>query len=89
MHHSRRRRRIAAAHALSRETIDALGSDCFIAEVDYPHLDSTYPNTLKQLNELLDGLPDLDQERLRQLNGAEWYGLDLEAMAREIPANGS
>jgi len=77
---------IAASHVLSRETIEALGTDCFIAEVDYPHLDSTYPNTMKQLDDLLEGFPKEDQRRLRQQNGIEWYGLDLEAMKRELPS---
>jgi predicted TIM-barrel fold metal-dependent hydrolase len=79
---------IADSHALSRETIDAVGSDCFIAEADYPHLDSTYPNTLKQLDDLLEGLTDEDQHRLRQANGAEWYRLDLAAMVREVESHG-
>lgn len=73
---------IGEAHAGSRDAIDAMGSDVFLAEVDFPHSDSSFPDTLRDCDQLLAGLPVDDQWRLRQGNAIEWYGLDGSVLAQ-------
>lgn len=80
---------IGEAHAGCREAIDAIGTDVFLAEVDFPHSDSSYPRTVQECDQLLDGLPVEDQRRLRQTNAIEWYDLDrsaLDRIAQELTA---
>lgn len=80
---------IGEAHAGSREAIDAIGTDVFLAEVDFPHSDSSYPRTLEDCDDLLAGLSVEEQRQLRQANAIEWYGLDgsrLQQIAEELAA---
>jgi hypothetical protein len=69
-----------AKFSMARETIDALGSEMFLAETDYPHSDSTYPDTMKQFDKLLTGLSLGDQFNLRQGNAMDWYRLDRDRL---------
>lgn len=78
---------IGGPHGEQRHAIETLGSDLFCAEVDFPHGDSSYPGSMKAVNEVLDGLPAEDQDRLRKANAIEWYRLDGDALrqrAREL-----
>jgi hypothetical protein len=72
---------IGEAHAGSREAIDTIGTDVFLAEVDFPHSDSSFPDTLSDCDTLLEGLSVDDQRRLRQTNAIDWYDLDREHLA--------
>jgi predicted TIM-barrel fold metal-dependent hydrolase len=71
---------------MARETFDILGSDLFMAEVDFPHLDSTYPGSQSSFSKLLAGLDDEDARRLRSGNAIEWFGLDGDQIRAVLPA---
>jgi predicted TIM-barrel fold metal-dependent hydrolase len=71
---------LASTTRSTRIVIDELGSDIFLAEADFPHCDSSYPNTRKLIAEVVEGLPEDEQLRLRQNNAIEWYGLDAATM---------
>ncbi len=49
---------------------DRIGVDHIMVEVDYPHADSTWPDTQDLLARRLDGLPDDQVRRLTHLNAA-------------------
>lgn len=63
----------------TRSVIERYGSDIFIVETDYPHIDSSYPNTSSTLNDVLKTFSEDEQKRLRRDNAIEWYGLEKTA----------
>jgi predicted TIM-barrel fold metal-dependent hydrolase len=62
---------------------DEIGVDRIMVETDYPHSDSTWPETQETLREQLDGIPDDDVERITWKNAAALYRHELDtAQAR-------
>jgi predicted TIM-barrel fold metal-dependent hydrolase len=57
---------------------DVIGVDQIMVETDYPHTDSTYPNSKKLLSELvsLAGLSDEEITKVVRTNAINVYGLD-------------
>jgi predicted TIM-barrel fold metal-dependent hydrolase len=52
---------------------DRIGVDHIMVEVDYPHADSTWPDTQALLGERLAGLPVADQRRVTHANAATLF----------------
>jgi predicted TIM-barrel fold metal-dependent hydrolase len=57
---------------------DVIGVDQIMVETDYPHTDSTYPNSKKLLTELVTiaGLSDDEVTKVIRTNAISVYGLD-------------
>lgn len=54
---------------------------------DYPHLEGTWPNTMKALTETFHDFAEEDIRAILGLNAAKVYGFDvnaLSAIAKEI-----
>jgi predicted TIM-barrel fold metal-dependent hydrolase len=71
------------------EMRDFIGVDHILVESDYPHEDSTWPDTQTALGRGLSGLPAEDVERMTCRNAAELFRKDLsglEAWRRQVPA---
>ena len=52
---------------------DIIGIENIMVESDYPHCDSTWPDTQRILREQLAGLPDEDVERITWRNASELF----------------
>jgi hypothetical protein len=52
---------------------DRIGVDHVLVEVDYPHADSTWPDTQRLLHERLGALPTEDIRRITHRNAAELF----------------
>lgn len=63
--------------ALGTDLIPLLGADRCMWASDYPHTDSTFPDSLKVISESLGALPADDVRRLTVTNCAELYGFPL------------
>lgn len=50
-----------------------IGVDRIMLEVDYPHADTTWPNTQAQVDVMLDGLPDEEVRAISHQNAANVY----------------
>jgi predicted TIM-barrel fold metal-dependent hydrolase len=48
---------------------------------DYPHLEGTWPNTMKALNETFALYPEQEIRDILGLNAANAYGFDVAALA--------
>ncbi len=64
------------------ELIDRIGVERVMVECDYPHTDSTWPDTQLYLEKQLGYLPPPTIERLTWRNAAELYGYELPERAR-------
>jgi predicted TIM-barrel fold metal-dependent hydrolase len=60
------------------DSLEACGPDNVMFEVDYPHSDSTWPDSKAVALELMEGLPDATVRKLVRSNAIELLGLDLE-----------
>jgi predicted TIM-barrel fold metal-dependent hydrolase len=58
---------------------DRIGVDHIMVEVDYPHADSTWPDTQRFLTERLAALPVADQRKVTHANAAELFRHPLPA----------
>jgi predicted TIM-barrel fold metal-dependent hydrolase len=58
---------------------DLIGIDRITFETDYPHSDSTWPDTLQVAANLLDGLSDEEIRRICRGNAIELFELDFVA----------
>ena len=47
---------------------------------DYPHLEGTWPNTMKALTETFGDYPEQEIRDILGLNAARIYGFDVEAL---------
>jgi len=56
---------------------DRIGVDHIMVEVDYPHADSTWPDTQRFLTERLAGLSVDEQRRVTHANAADLFGHPL------------
>jgi len=54
---------------------NTFGEDNFLWASDYPHSACTWPNSLKVIEKLFDGLPDRVRRKMVWENGAKLYGL--------------
>jgi predicted TIM-barrel fold metal-dependent hydrolase len=66
------------AEAMTRHVI---GADRFMWGSDYPHDESTYPNTREGLRRAFAGTDPVELQQLLAGNAATVYGFDLEALA--------
>ena len=56
---------------------DVIGVDNMMWGSDYPHSESTFPQSRKILAEILAGVPEDEQARIAGANTARLYGFDL------------
>jgi predicted TIM-barrel fold metal-dependent hydrolase len=54
-----------------------VGVDHIMVETDFPHLDSSWPETQDLLREQFTGIPDAEIDRMTRLNAAELYRVPL------------
>ena len=66
------------AEAMTRHVI---GADRFMWGSDYPHDESTYPNTREGLRRAFAGTDPVELQQLLAGNAATVYGFDLDALA--------
>jgi predicted TIM-barrel fold metal-dependent hydrolase len=66
---------------------DAIGVDNLMWGSDYPHSESTFPQSRKILAEILAGVPDEEQAKIAGGNTARLYDFDTARLASE-PAGG-
>jgi predicted TIM-barrel fold metal-dependent hydrolase len=57
-----------------------IGVDKLMWGSDYPHLEGTWPNTMKSLNETFGDYPEDEIRSILGLNAAEVYGFDLDVL---------
>ncbi len=56
-----------------------LGADSCMWAADFPHTDSTFPNSRRSIEETLGMLPDRDRRKITALNCAKLYGFEYAA----------
>ena len=56
-------------------TLDLLGVDTIMWASDYPHPDSTWPESLEVVDKHFQGLPDEDKQKIVWKNAAKLYNL--------------
>jgi predicted TIM-barrel fold metal-dependent hydrolase len=61
---------------------DAIGVDNMMWGSDYPHSESTFPQSRKILAEILAGVPEEEQARIAGGNTARLYGFDLARLGK-------
>jgi predicted TIM-barrel fold metal-dependent hydrolase len=67
--------------------LDVMGAGNVMVESDYPHADSTWPNTQQMLREHLAGVPDDAVERITWRNASELFRHEVpEAVQRDPDA---
>jgi predicted TIM-barrel fold metal-dependent hydrolase len=66
---------------------DHIGVDHIVLESDYPHADSTWPDTQARARRGLTGLPDDDIRRITWANAAALFRWDVPA-SLQFPASG-
>jgi predicted TIM-barrel fold metal-dependent hydrolase len=62
--------------ALAYQYIPHLGADSCMWAADFPHTDSTFPESRCSIQETLGGLPDEDRRKITALNCAKLYGFE-------------
>jgi uncharacterized protein len=60
--------------ALGTQLIPMLGADSCMWASDYPHTDSTFPHSLRAIEEALGALPEADRRKITATNCARLYG---------------
>jgi hypothetical protein len=64
---------------------DVIGIDNICVESDYPHADSTWPDTQERLRVQLAGLPDADAARVTWANASELFRHPVPAEVQGDP----
>ena len=64
---------------LAHQYIPHLGADSCMWAADYPHTDSTFPESQRSIEETLGMLPDEDRRKITALNCAKLYGFEYVA----------
>jgi predicted TIM-barrel fold metal-dependent hydrolase len=59
---------------LAAQLIPLLGADRCMWASDYPHTDSTFPNSLHSVEETFAALPEGDRQKITVTNCARLYG---------------
>jgi predicted TIM-barrel fold metal-dependent hydrolase len=54
-------------------SVDEIGADNIMCETDYPHSDSTWPNCIKVVKELIHHLPQETQYKILRGNAERLY----------------
>jgi predicted TIM-barrel fold metal-dependent hydrolase len=62
--------------ALAHHSILQLGADSCMWAADFPHTDSTFPESRRAIEETLGMLPDQDRRKITAVNCARLYGFD-------------
>jgi predicted TIM-barrel fold metal-dependent hydrolase len=65
--------------------IETIGVDRVLAEADYPHPDSQWPNTAKILHERVQHLSQEDQTKVLRTNAERLFHLDIREQENHIP----
>src|SRR3954447_26662404 len=60
--------------AFAGAAIPLLGADACMWASDYPHTDSTFPNSLHAIHDTLGSLPKADRHKIIATNCARLYG---------------
>jgi predicted TIM-barrel fold metal-dependent hydrolase len=60
----------------------AIGLDHFMFGVDYPHSESTWPNTADWIRSAFEGVPEKEARMILGLNALECYGLPGDALRK-------
>lgn len=60
------------------KNLDALGVDQICFETDYPHTDTSWPDTVKEVQTMLEGVPDDLAYKVVRGNAIDMLGLDRE-----------
>jgi predicted TIM-barrel fold metal-dependent hydrolase len=63
----------------AERSIPLLGADACMWASDYPHTDSTFPNSRQAIDEALGTLPDADRQKITATNCARLYGFAHES----------
>ena len=61
---------------------DVIGVDTMMWGSDYPHSESTFPQSRKILGEILAGVPEDEQAKIVGGNTARVYGFDVARLTR-------
>ncbi len=64
---------------MALHAIPLIGSDVCMWAADYPHTDSTFPESQRAIEETLGALPDDDRRNVTALNCARLYGFEYVA----------
>ena len=62
------------------QTRGSIGVDNMLWGNDYPHHDSIWPHSQRILSDILDGVPEVDKEKMVWGNVIDLYGLDPAAL---------
>jgi predicted TIM-barrel fold metal-dependent hydrolase len=62
-----------------------IGMDKIMFEVDYPHADSSWPNTQARLDEMLRDVPDDEADKIAWQTAAELFGHPVPDALRSDP----
>jgi predicted TIM-barrel fold metal-dependent hydrolase len=65
--------------ALGEQMIALLGAESCMWASDYPHTDSTFPYSLRAIEETLGALPEADRRKITATNCAQLYGFPHES----------
>jgi len=71
------RRQIWATFQIDRaglRLLDALGEDRVMWASDYPHADSTWPDSMKELDRMMGDIPSAERRKITCTNAAALYG---------------
>jgi predicted TIM-barrel fold metal-dependent hydrolase len=66
-------------------SLEEIGIDNVMIETDYPHSDSTWPDSITRAHEQLEGLSDGDKYKVLRANAERLY--QFEAAAPPVPAS--
>jgi predicted TIM-barrel fold metal-dependent hydrolase len=58
-------------------TYDLIGAENIMFSTDYPHSDTTFPNTRKIIDEHFANVPAADRRAMLYENAAKVYGLSV------------
>jgi predicted TIM-barrel fold metal-dependent hydrolase len=64
---------------LGARLIPLVGADSCMWASDYPHTDSTFPNSLRAIEEALGELTEADRRKITATNCARLYGFAHES----------
>lgn len=65
---------------------DRIGVDHILVESDYPHEDSSWPDTQAALASAIEGIPQEEVEQMTYKNAASLFGVDTRALGQWVSA---
>lgn len=57
-----------------------IGDDCIMWGTDYPHPEGSWPHTREKMLSCMQGIPEIELEKLLGTNAVDCYNLDLSAL---------